>query len=151
MNDLFLKVHNVTGESKDANHPAWINIHAYTWGVTRSGNGPGMVNYHNLMVRTTIDKSTPALMLFASNGNRIRKAELSACKAGDGQIEYYRITLENVMVSEVLFDDSGLETEVEYEFQAETVKLQYWEQHALGGRGAETRAGWNIKHHTSSF
>jgi type VI secretion system secreted protein Hcp len=40
---------------------------------------------------------------------------------------------------------------MQYAFQAETVKVQYWEQSASGGKGAEARAGWDIKNNTSAF
>ncbi|WP_082203904.1 type VI secretion system tube protein Hcp [Winslowiella iniecta] len=36
MSDLFLRVHNVRGESKDFNHMGWIQINSYSWGVQRS-------------------------------------------------------------------------------------------------------------------
>lgn len=32
-----------------------------------------------------------------------------------------------------------------YQFQAEKVKTQYWEQSATGGKGPETQSNWNIK------
>ncbi len=54
-----------------------------------------------------MDKSTPAIFLNASNGNKLKKVELSACKACGTAIEYYRITLENVFVAGVILNDSG--------------------------------------------
>ncbi|MDE1185342.1 MAG: type VI secretion system tube protein Hcp [Pantoea sp.] len=151
MNSLFLKVEGVAGESKDASHPGWIDIKNYSWGAWRSGNGPGMGNYRNLIVHTQIDKATPALILMTTNGKKIRKVEMSACKAGFNQAEYYRITLENVLVFEAQLRDDSHTTHVEYEFQADIVKIQYWEQTSAGIKGAETRSGWNIKENRSEF
>lgn len=151
MNDLYLKVDRIAGESKDANHLGWINIKSYNWGAWRHAGSIGQASYRNLTIQTNIDKSTPALLSFTSNGNNIRKVELSACKAGGGQIEYYRITLENVIVVEVNFSEKSAGTEIEYEFQADIVKLQYWERNAAGGQGAETRCGWNLKDSASCF
>lgn len=68
-----------------------------------------------------------------------------------GTWEYYRITLENVVIVEVLLRDHGAATDIEYEFEAEKVKFQYWEQGGMGGKGAETRMGWDIKNSTSYF
>ncbi|WP_354292709.1 type VI secretion system tube protein Hcp [Paramixta manurensis] len=90
-------------------------------------------------------------MLYSANGNKIKKVEISACKAGGSQQEYYRITLENVIIMEVTLRESSPETEVAYEFQADRVKFQYWEQSETGGKGAETRMGWDIKNSTSYF
>ncbi len=151
MNNLFLKVENVAGESKDAGHSGWTDILSYHWGVTRAESGNKAAHHLNLTVQAMVDKSTPAIFLYASNGNKLTKVELSACKAGGAQVEYYRITLENVFVAGVILNDGGAGSGVQYEFQADSVKIQYWEQGVTGGRGAETRSGWNIRNNTSSF
>ena len=154
MNTIFLKIDGIKGESKDADHSEWTDVNAYSWGVKRGAvtpRGKGSANYHNLTVHCQVDKTTAGALLFTSNGNRIRSVVLSACKAGNGQIEYYKITLENAILVEVLFTDHGAITNVEYEFESDKVKFQYWEQSALGGKGAETRMGWDIKNSTSYF
>lgn len=150
MESVFLKIEGVTGESQDAAHPGWIDVSSYSWGVRRKGEGvgPGKVSYHNLIAHCHIDKATPAALLFASNGNRIKKIQLSLCIAGDGMIEFCRVTLENVIIAEVILDGAR---EASYEFQADKVKLQYWEQTAAGLTGAESRMGWDIKNSTSCF
>ncbi|PDO89045.1 MULTISPECIES: Hcp family type VI secretion system effector [Kosakonia] len=154
MNNIFLRIDGINGESKDAQHPGWTDVNSYSWGSKRNNGAPGgtgKVNYHNLSVHCQVDKTTAGALLYSSNGNRIRTVELSACKAGGGQMEYYRITLENVILVEVLLSDHGVTTDVEYEFEAEKVKFQYWEQGGMGGKGAETRMGWDIKNSTSYF
>lgn len=151
MNNLFLKIKSVDGESQDADHRGWIDVDSYSWGADRITAGSSTVKYKNLTVHGLIDKATPAILLHASNGSKISTVELSACKAGGVAIEYYRITLENVFVAEVLLNDSGDNGHVMYEFQADSVKLQYWTQSATGGKGAETRAGWDIKNNKSSI
>lgn len=156
MNNIFLKIDGINGESKDAQHTGWTDVNAYSWGAKRNGRSAirgatGKANYHNLTVHCQIDKTTAGALLYTSNGNRIRTVELSACKAGGGQMEYYRITLENVNLIEVLLRDHGAVTDIEYEFEADKVKFQYWEQGGLGGKGAETRMGWDIKNSTSCF
>lgn len=102
MSSLYLNVDHITGESQDAHHMGWIDVLSYSWGNRRGAASNALVNYQNLTVHTLIDKATPVMLLYASNGNRIRKVELSACKAGFGAIEYYRITLENVFVAQMV-------------------------------------------------
>ena len=81
-----------------------------------------------------------------SGGKHINKVELSACKAGDPQIEYMRITLEEVLLTGLTCNGTSASEWVNmtYNFQAARVRQQYWEQTEKGGRGAETAAGWNI-------
>ncbi|MDF7660374.1 type VI secretion system tube protein Hcp [Erwiniaceae bacterium L1_54_6] len=153
MNNVFLKIDGLMGESKDSAHQDWIDVGTYSWGVRRKGDTPGSgaTNYHHLTVHCQADKATAGALMYASNGNKVKKVEISTCKAGGSQMEYYRITLESVIIIEVLLNESGSMTDVEYEFQADRVKFQYWEQCASGVKGAETRMGWNIKESASYF
>jgi len=98
-------------------------------------------------VEALIDKSTTALLKNCASGKHITKVELSICKAGGSQVEYSRITLEDVLVTNVQYvgADNGDTVGMSYSFQASKVKQQYWEQSSSGGKGAESSAGWNIK------
>lgn len=151
MNNIFIKIDNINGESKDAQHTGWIDVISYSWGVQRFSAGKSTPQYRHLTVHAHIDKATPAMILYASNGNKIRKVELSVCKAGGSAIEYYRITLESTFIAEVLMHDDGEMENVEYVFEADKVKIQYWEQSSAGGKAAETRSGWDIKNNISAF
>ena len=116
------------------------------------GGGAGKVQYRDLTVQALIDKATPAIMRYVSNGKHIGKVELSVCKAGGSQIEYCRITLEDVLITSVIFNGTTSRDliGVSYQFQASKVKTQYWEQSASGGKGAETQSGWDIKSNKES-
>ncbi|WP_434085218.1 type VI secretion system tube protein Hcp [Mixta hanseatica] len=83
----------------------------------------------------------------AVHGRHLNKVELAACKAGDPQIEYMRITLEEVLLTGMTYNGTGASERVNmtYNFQAARVRQQYWEQTEKGGRGAEIAAGWDIK------
>lgn len=115
--------------------------------ATGGGGGAGKVQYQDLSVHTCIDKATPAVMRYVSNGKHISKLELSVCKAGGHQIEYCRITLENVIITNVTFNGTSHRDliGISYQFQAAKVRNQYWEQSASGGKGAESQSGWDIK------
>ena len=152
--DIFLRIEGITGESQDANHQGWINMDSFTWGAMQPGNmgvggggGAGKVQYRDLTVQASIDKATPAIMRYLSNGKHVSKLEVSVCKAGGSQIEYCRITLEDVLITNVIFHGTTQRDliGISYQFQAAKVKNQYWEQSANGGKGAESQSGWNIK------
>jgi type VI secretion system secreted protein Hcp len=152
--DIYLKVDGATGESKDSNHKNWIDVLSFNWGATQPGNmavggggGTGKVNYKDLQIQALIDKATPAILKYCSSGKHVTKVELSICKAGGGQIEYSRIVLEDVLVTQTEFTGVGNTDTiaVNYAFQASKVNLSYWEQSDSGTRGAESKAGWDIK------
>lgn len=152
--DMFMKVDGASGESKDSNHTGWTDIVSFSWGASQPGNmgvggggGTGKVCFNDLHVKALIDKSTPALLKHCATGKHLPKVELSVCKAGSGQMEYAKITLEDVLVTNVQYtgaDDSDT-VGILYAFQAAKVKQQYWEQTVQGGKGAESCSGWDIK------
>lgn len=152
--DMFMKIDGANGESKDANHKDWTDILSFSWGATQPGNmagggggGVGKASFNDLHVVTRIDKAAPAVMKHCASGKHLSKIEISVCKAGGTQIEYSKITLEDVLVTSTqISGDQGSEAVVvNYAFQAAKVKQQYWEQTASGGKGAESLVAWDIK------
>jgi type VI secretion system secreted protein Hcp len=152
--DIFMRIDGITGESKDAHHKNWIDVHNFTWGAsqpntltTGGGGGAGKVNFQDLKVTAAIDKAAPTILKHSAIGRHIPKLEISVCKAGGEQIEYSRITLDDVMVTGVEFDGSKNNEVlwVTYSFQAVKIKTQYWEQTERGGKGPETQMGYDIK------
>lgn len=152
--DIFMRIDGITGESKDSHHKNWIDVHNFTWGASQpntltsgGGGGAGKVNFQDLKVTAAIDKAAPTILKHSAIGRHIPKLEISVCKAGGEQIEYSRITLDDVMVTGVEFDGSKNNEVlwVTYSFQAVKIKTQYWEQTERGGKGPETQMGYDIK------
>jgi type VI secretion system secreted protein Hcp len=152
--DMFMRVDGVTGESKDSNHSGWTNINSFSWGasqpgdISNGGNGAGKVNFYDLHVNADIDKACTALLKYCANGKHLSKVELSICKAGGSQVEYSKITLEDVLVTSVQYTGTNADNSLvgmTYSFQSAKIKQQYWEQSSDGSKGAESSVGWNIK------
>ncbi len=152
--DMFMKIEGASGESRDANHKDWSDVQSFSWGATQPGSmagggggGTGKANFNDLHVVARIDKAAPAVMKHCASGKHLAKIELSTCKAGGTQIEYSKVTLEEVLVTSVQFaaDTDSEMVLVNYAFQAAKVKQQYWEQTDSGGKGAESLVAWDIK------
>ncbi|MBP2168623.1 type VI secretion system secreted protein Hcp [Erwinia toletana] len=149
--DIYMKIQGIEGESQDANHKGWITISSFEWSanqpVNSQGGTIGRVEYQDLHVQTMVDKATPAIMRYMSNGKPIEKVEISTCHANDGQVEYLRITLQDVLITSAYYHGSGHGSKVaiSYKFRAGKVGQQYWEMTASGARGTESASGWDIK------
>ncbi|MBP6562002.1 MAG: type VI secretion system tube protein Hcp [Neisseriaceae bacterium] len=152
--DMFMKIDGVNGESKDSNHKDWTDIANFKWGAEQPGNmtsggggGAGKVNFNDLEVVAVIDKAAPTVLKNCATGQHLSKVEISVCKAGGSQIEYSKVTLEDVLVTGVEFVGAreGEALMVHYSFQAAKVKNQYWEQTDKGGKGAEVQMAYNLK------
>lgn len=152
--DMFMKVEGASGESQDANHKGWTNISSMSWGATQphsmssgGGAGAGKVTFHDLNVVAQMDKAYPAVLKHCATGKHLGQVEISLCKAGGGQIEFGKVTLTDVLVTNVTVSGASAADTVmiNYSFQAAKVKAQYWEQTNQGGKGAESQMGFSIK------
>ncbi len=152
--DMYMKIEGANGESKDANHKDWSDIRSFAWGATQPGSmstggggGTGKASFNDLHIVAVIDRAAPAVMKHCATGKHLSKVEVSVCKAGGEQVEYSRITLEDVLVTSVQYtgNHDGDAMMVSYAFQAARVKQQYWEQTDKGGKGAESVVAYDIK------
>jgi len=152
--DMFMKVEGAGGESQDSNHKGWTDIDSFTWGATQpnsmasgGGAGAGKVSFHDLNVVAKVDKCYPAVLKHCATGKHLGQVDISMCKAGGTQIEYTKITLTDVLVTNVTVSgtNGGDAVTINYAFQAAKVKTQYWEQTAQGGKGSESQMGFSIK------
>lgn len=150
---LFLKVDGADGESKNSKHSNWIDLQSFRWGANQpstmhvgGGGGAGKVSFVDLTCLAPVDKAYPALLVKCASGEHISKVQVAASKAGGDEVEYYKITLEDVLVTQVDVNGSeGAEVMVGYAFQAAKVKSEYSIQTEKGGKGATSEFGWNIK------
>src|SRR5262245_14555266 len=104
--DYYLKLDGIDGESTDDKHKNEIDVESWSWGASQggtmsSGGGGGagkvqMQDYHFVMKGC---KASPKLMLACATGEHIKKAVLTCRKAGGGQQEYLKITMEDCLIS----------------------------------------------------
>ena len=79
--DMFLKLGDIKGESRDQAHRDEIEISRWGWGMSQtgsmhsgSGGGAGKVNIDNLSISKVMDKSSPNLMMACSTGKHYPEA-----------------------------------------------------------------------------
>ncbi len=152
--DMFLKLADVPGESKDAEHEGEIDILAWSWGMTQSGSfhhggggGSGKVNVQDVSITKYIDKSTPNLMKACANGKHFADATLYVRKAGEKPLEYLRIEMKQVLVSSVSTGGSGGEDRLteNVTLNFAEVKTIYTPQAKEGSGEGKVEMGWNIE------
>jgi type VI secretion system secreted protein Hcp len=107
--DFLLEIDGIKGESKEQKHPGTIDIESFSWGLSQggvknssrlaSGGGAGKVVFSDISVSKSTDAASPLLFKSAATGKHIKKAVLYGRKAGGGQQEYLKITLEDCLIS----------------------------------------------------
>jgi type VI secretion system secreted protein Hcp len=106
--DIFLKINGIEGESQDASHKGEIEVLSWNWGMTQtsnmhagSGGGAGKATVRDLTFLHWTDRASPTLIKHCLTGKHIPEARLTVRKAGGKPLEYLRIIMTDVIVSEV--------------------------------------------------
>lgn len=152
--DMFLRVGDIKGEAEDKTHAGKIDVLAWSWGMSQSGTthiggggGAGKVNVQDLSITKYIDKSSTVLMKACAKGTHYDDAELIVRKAGDTPLEYYKITMKEVIVTSVSTGGSGGEDRLteNVTLNFAEVHVEYQPQNAKGGKeGGVVEMKWNI-------
>jgi type VI secretion system secreted protein Hcp len=130
--DMFIKVGTYDGESKDAKHPKWIDILAWSWGLSNSGSahvgggaGAGKANVQDLSFTKYVDSSSHNLIKSAASGVHIDKVNLVVRKAGGTAVEYIKIELNEVLISSVSTGGSGGEDRLTENVSLNFAKIKF--------------------------
>ena len=154
--DYLLEIEGIKGESQDEKHKEKIEIHSFSWGVTNSSNvgtggggGTGKASFSDLMFNKQMDKASPLLFKAAATGEHIKKAVLTARKAGGkaGQIEDLTITLSDVMVSSYQMGGSSGDSSIPLDsvsLRSTDIKVEYKPQKADGSLEGAVAASYNV-------
>ena len=158
--DMFLCIEGAPGESLDKRYMDCIDVLAWSWGMSQSGTthtgggtGEGKVAVQDLSVTKWVDKSTPILMSHTASGKVFPKVELyvhNACGNCDTSVPYFRLALENILVSSVSTGGSGGEDRLTENISLNFSKVDwcYAEQKPDGSYETEVCQGWDIQANT---
>lgn len=153
--DAFLQIGDIKGESTDEKHKAWIEVAHVFYGVhqpraasisTAGGHTNGKAELGDIMFQKLADISSPILLQHCAMGKTIPKATFEFLRAdGEGKpIPYFKIELQNVMISSVTPDsgDGGTIRETVRLAYAQ-IKWFYTKQSIRGGTEGKTTGGWD--------
>ena len=151
--DMFMKIGELKGESRDTKHPGEIDVLAWSWGLSNSGSaqvgsgaGAGKVNVQDVSFTKYLDKSSCDLMLATCNGKHFPTATLVVRKSGEVPLEYLIITMTEVIITSISTGGSGGEDRLteNVTLNFAKVKVDYKEQTATGVVGATPTMTWDI-------
>jgi type VI secretion system secreted protein Hcp len=110
------------------------------------GGGAGKVSINDLTLTKYIDKSTTNLFLACCNGKHYKDAKLIVRKAGEKPVEYLKITMTDVLVTNVSQGGSGGEDRLveNVSLNFAKVKVEYTGQKQDGSADATMDAGWDL-------
>jgi type VI secretion system secreted protein Hcp len=151
--DMFIKVGDIEGESADSKHEKEIDVLAWSWGMSQSGTthmggggGSGKVSVQDLSFTHYCDAASHALMKACCDVSHYEEAKLTVRKAGKEALEYIKITMKEVIVSNVSTGGSGGEDRLTENITLNFAefKFEYTPQATDGSGGSTKEAAWNI-------
>ncbi|HBH51606.1 MAG TPA: type VI secretion system tube protein Hcp [Planctomycetaceae bacterium] len=156
---LFNSKSSIKGETQDKTYAPkdGIDVLAWSWGMSQSGSfhvgaggGAGKANFQDISLTKWIDKSTPNLMLCCATGKHIDDATLIVRKAGEKQLDYIKIKMEQVMVTSVSSGGSGGEDRLTENITLNFAKVtySYFPQKSTGGVDAAIDFKYDIAQNT---
>jgi type VI secretion system secreted protein Hcp len=151
--DMFIKIGDVQGESKDSKHSKEIDVLAWSWGMSNSGSthsgtggGAGKVNVQDISFTKYVDSATPKLMLACCDGTHYDEVNLTVRKAGGTAVEFVKMKLEEVIVTAISTGGSGGEDRLTENVTLNFAKFKfdYTPQDDKGKAGTAIPASWDI-------
>lgn len=136
---IFLKLGDIKGESTDSKHKDEIVILSYTQSWA-NGGGTTKVNCNDVRVTKVIDKSSTALIMGVVTNKHYPTAVITFRNAGKSQIEYYKVTLTDVLLNSISQTDTSPTDATsileQVSMTAAKFKFQYTPQNQDGSPGA---------------
>jgi type VI secretion system secreted protein Hcp len=108
---VFLKLDNIEGESTATGHAKEIVLLSYTQSFTRAGGGGGVAtgkaDCGAITVTKLLDRSSPALIGAVLSGQVIPNGVITFRKEGNQPLEYYKVTLTDVLIQSISQTDAS--------------------------------------------
>ena len=133
--NFYMKIPDIPGESKNADHEGEIDVYGISWSMSQSGR---LSCLEDMEVNKLVDLSTPYLFLAQSTGRAFDEVVIMARKdSGDAHLDYLTITLSNVMISSLSTGgdrgDNPLTEKVTLGFDKMTIKYVVQNEDGSGG------------------
>jgi type VI secretion system secreted protein Hcp len=153
LDDYFLKIDGVEGESQDSKHKGEIQLQSFSWSETQSerptggGGGAGRVKMSNFEFTMLTNKASPRLLLAVASGQHIKSAVLTARRAGKDQQEFLTYKFNDLVVSSYqteASDDGGPPVD-QVSFNFGQIQVEYRPQQPDGTLGAPIQVGWDVR------
>jgi type VI secretion system secreted protein Hcp len=151
--DIFAKIGNIKGESRDAKHKDEIEVHSFSWGLTSlgfggpgGGGGAGKASFQDLSIVHTIDKASPLLMKACATGQQLPDATITHRKTGKQPQEYLIVKLNDVLITGVIHGGaSGQPASETVTVAFAKVHVEYRPQKADGSLDAAVHFKFDLK------
>jgi len=154
--NYFLKIEGIDGESTDADHADWIEVHGYNWGVESpsavsggsGGHRAGRVNFQDLGVLKHFDNASPDLMIHCASGKHIPTIELDCTLITGDRHTFAKYLLNDCIVSSVTNgsnDEARDRPSETVTFSYRKIRVEYTPMDQAGTPGSTIDRTWDLE------
>lgn len=152
--EIYIKFDGVEGESTNADHRGEIAASSWTWSLSvpttvGGGGASGRPTPGNIQFVHRYDKASPVLANKCAQGARLPSVVLTARRIGEGQKDFLKVTMKDVLIISVQpswsSGSSGSEIVEAVAMSYGNIEFGYKAQDAKGGLGNEVKFSWDIK------
>ncbi len=129
---MILKLTDIDGESKIADHEDEIDVIGWSWGASMpatlhsgGGGGAGKVDIQDINITKYVDKSSHNLLKAVALGRHIPEATLIVRKAGEAPLDFLKLTLTDCLISSLATGGSPQEDRLTENITIAFVKFLY--------------------------
>jgi type VI secretion system secreted protein Hcp len=149
--DTHIKFDGVEGEATHKDHKGQIEVLSWTWGAANGaalsggGSGKGKGEGHPFQFVHLYDKSSPVLAKHCAQGKHFATVVVTARKSGEGQKDFFKITMKEVLINHVApagVKDGEITESVSMTYK--DIEFSYKPQDDKGALGGEVKFGWNL-------
>lgn len=156
--DAFLKINGIPGECSDDKHQDWIEVLSFSHGVSQStsgsvssggGRSAERCDHAQFSIVKSLDKASPKLNLYCSNGEHVDEVLVEFCRAGGDKQRYMQYKMSDVIVASVRPGGSKSGQEnlplEELSFAYGKIEWTYTEtDHKTGKAKGDVKAFWDL-------
>jgi len=150
---LFIKIigsdgNMIQGEATIKGHENEIEAFSYGQDITNCcGELVGKTTIGKFIANIQLNKASNILKGILIKGLHLKSVEVTARKSGGSQVDYYKIKMEEVIISQMTEGQPDL-TKIPQEqvsFNAARIGWTYYPQKNDGSPGTPVKFGWDIK------
>ena len=150
--DMFLKITDVDGESKDSKMKGQIHIESFSFGVEQVGTadsggglGAGKAKFEDFEFTMPTQKASAKLFAACASGKHIPSATLSIRKAGGTQEVFLKHTFTSLLISSFRTANGDPQPVDTIKFNFVKLETEYKEQDEKGKLGGPIKGGYDLK------
>ncbi len=149
--DTHIKFDGVDGEATHKDHKGQIEVLSWSWGAANAsalaggGSGKGKGEGHPFQFVHLYDKSSPVLAKHCAQGKHFASVVLTARKSGEGQKDYFKVTMKEVLINHIAPSGSqGGDITESVSMTYKDIEFSYKPQDDKGNLGGAVKFGWNL-------